>query len=649
MLLMPPRKKQRVLETDTRATRAVSVPLVLALESLLAQLVSVPSKERIVDLPLGCSFGEAALLVMQKLAETEQAVSTFVLQSMTGGGSSIIPSASSCASTSIGASEGQDILATLPTALLSHCFSFLTIPEHFSLLPQLAWCYGRFLHRRSCWPPRLVVMESNYGTTTTVRFGHGEGPVIPADALGRLGRVGFKEVKGCGPASFSLLANPATRSMECDFLELKNDVLAPLTKMTALEELVMVNVQGETDEGLRHLRGLPLTRLELSDTVAGGYGSLKMSRGILSALVGMPLKTLQLMAETMPRDFQAFLPPGLPLEDLDLCATSSVTDVTHWGLNLSHLATYPLKRLAIPFYSGGSLAALSKLPLEYLDLTGSTLSDEDLSTLRGFRIKTLFLSRCNQLSAKAFDVLSDLPLTHLDISANEAVTDASLSTLRGLPLRKLKLGFCAQLSGEGLASLSGLPLEELDLTGSGVTDANLSVLRELPLKKLHLSACSEVTGWGLVSLSGLSLQELFLDQTFVTDASLFALRGLPLTRLDFTDCNLSGDGMVFLSGLPLQELDLACNEVDDASLSALQGLPLKRLNLQGCELTGDGLVFLSDLPLTELDLAFTDVTDASLSALRGLPLKKLNLHGCDQITRAGRALLCGIHGLQIEQ
>eukprot|EP00457_Paulinella_chromatophora_P002593 gb/GEZN01002598.1/.p1 GENE.gb/GEZN01002598.1/~~gb/GEZN01002598.1/.p1 ORF type:complete len:654 (-),score=77.72 gb/GEZN01002598.1/:372-2333(-) len=648
----PPLKKQRPSVEDEG--EFTSLPLASALESLLLQAMAASQDpERSVHLPLGGSLMDVATVILQKIVATDEASVSFIFPSVGSGGSVSFArssSSSSCSSSSEGVSDasfifpsagsgesvsfvcssspssssssavshGRDLLASLPNDVISHCFSFLSNREHFTVLPRLAWFYGRFLHWASSWPPRLAVTETRDDTddeSVDVSFysessEHSRNKsVIPLHILARLGRVGFGTIviSGCGSLALSHLANPAS-SLECYSLTLK-----------------MHN--------------------------AGDTLDLQSSQSIFSGLARMPLKKCSLSCRSMTGGLQAILPLGLPLEDLSIMSHSTSTST--WASSLEHLCHYPLKRLSIS-YPGGSLAVLSKLMLDELDLGCCNLSDWDLSTLNCLSIKKLSLVNCSGLSAKAFIVLSGFPaLEELNLGFTHA-NDASLSVLQGLShLKILNLSYC-QLTGEGLVFLSGLPLEVLDLSNTNMTDSSLSALRDLHLiRNLDLSGCRQLTGEGLSFLSGLPLELLDLSDTGVTDASMSVIRDLPLLKsLRLGESNeRTGNCLSFLSGLPLEKLDMSWTGVTDASLSVLRDLPLiKNLSLASChKLTGEGLFFLSGLPLEDLNLADTNVTDASLQFVRDLPVKKLklDLHGCSKITFSGVWSLSNIRGLQI--
>eukprot|EP00457_Paulinella_chromatophora_P004377 gb/GEZN01004389.1/.p1 GENE.gb/GEZN01004389.1/~~gb/GEZN01004389.1/.p1 ORF type:complete len:511 (+),score=47.69 gb/GEZN01004389.1/:66-1598(+) len=503
------RAKKKHLQKPKEEKQLTAFPLLSALESLLAQLKFRPIREPCqseADLPLGCSLGEAATLIAQRVAMTEQAASNFVCQAEHSVGSmssaSLSLSSSSSSHPSMAATKDGDLLISLPTAVFSHVLSYLSLLEYFSVLVPLSSPYGSFLYRRSVLPfSDITVCEDK--EENAVRYGNNmEGPVIPMAVLGKLGCLGLNSItiNHVGLFSLNLLANPRTRHLTFDGLNLRNDALAPLARMTSLKTLKIKRVSGESDT-LRHLRGLPLTNLEISCETP----DRKLTGMTLDTLAGMPLKKFHLYRCII--DLKASLPRGQPLEDLSftLCKIS----------RLDHLRHYPLKRLNLAGSSGfervlsDNKSVFSELSfLEELNLSWTRVTDAGLLALHGLPLKQLNLQSCQNLTGEGLVALSGLPLEDLHLSETD-VTDACLYALHGLPLKKLSFWYCKKLTGEGLSALSDLPLEELDLSGTDVTDASLSSLTFLPLKKLNLNGCHNITRAGVACLSHVHRVNMF--------------------------------------------------------------------------------------------------------------------------------------------
>eukprot|EP00457_Paulinella_chromatophora_P003821 gb/GEZN01003829.1/.p1 GENE.gb/GEZN01003829.1/~~gb/GEZN01003829.1/.p1 ORF type:complete len:524 (-),score=24.24 gb/GEZN01003829.1/:145-1716(-) len=377
-------------------------------------------------------------------------------------------------------------LSCLPTVVLAQAFSFLSIRENFSILPRISSFYGRFLHRRSAWPPqplrvwenrtradRLKDTDKNqavfWGTASCDDEYKQQGTrsqihcetAIPSHVLKRLGRLGFSTIHGVGPRSLPLLANPATRILECRSMRLSRSALAPLARMTSLEEL-KISIWGETDEGLCQLRGLPLTSLRITDS----YAEIEMTGATRSALTGMPLKKLHVVGFMVP-DLTEFLPRGLPLEELQIWACGGVS----WNATVD-AAYFPfLKKISVLKFPSDNVAALAKFPLlEDLEFVESTLFDEDLSKLSPLPIKKLSLAGCHEFTGKGLVALAGAPLKELDLSFTD-VTDEGLLSLVGLPIEKLSLSCCRQLTDKCLTVIGSLPLQDggLDLSHTRVS------------------------------------------------------------------------------------------------------------------------------------------------------------------------------------
>lgn len=238
-----------------------------------------------------------------------------------------------------------------------------------------------------------------------------------------------------------------------------------------------------TEAGLRGLRGLPLTKLNLR------YCE-NLNNSSLENLREMPLVSLI-------------------LGSLD----SNITDA-----GLEFLVGLPLTELTLYFLDLGTsegLRHLQNMPLTHLEIIRcNVLDDANLGHLRGLPLTNLVL-KCGgpQVTEAAFDTFSEMPLNTLDLSAS-LIADSNMDLLGGLPLTDLAI-----------------------IYNSNVTDAGFLHLRGLKLTSLCLWALTEITDAALENLRGMPLTQLFLDDCVkLTDAGLSHLYGLPLKRLDVRRC-----------------------------------------------------------------------------------------------------------------
>ncbi len=191
---------------------------------------------------------------------------------------------------------------------------------------------------------------------------------------------------------------------------------------------------------------------------------------------------------------------------------------------------------------------------------------ERLDTLHGFPLKRLGLCDVQGISADTLADLSGLALESLDLSLNE-ITHKELEQLAGLPLKRLNLNFCNGVDDKALRTLVelGLPLEELEIGGLNLRDADLACLRGLPLQRLGLYDSPWLTDAGVAHLAPLPLQSLTAlpislqsltlttgpGESQITTTAVSVLEALPLQRLLLQNCTgIDADGWDRLAKLP---------------------------------------------------------------------------------------------------
>lgn len=283
---------------------------------------------------------------------------------------------------------------------------------------------------------------------TTIRVGKGVPllPITPATAeqfplLSKLilGQTGMKDT-AClaGLASFRHLTS---LSLGCSMAVLESLTSGPKAKKNAQPRRPRAHQpyfpfgRYINDSGLEHLRGLPLTELDLE-------GCQRLTdAGLASSLVGMPLRSLNLGEAYWLRETGAGVLAGLPLTSLSLRSSGSRLDAILGRLAGLHLVTLDL---------GENCEAVSGEALEHL---------------RGMPLADLSLRGCHHLEPADLAVLRALPLTKLDLGRSGGVMQAPvLEYLRGKPLTDLNLEGCRALTDAGLQVLFLLsPLLETTL------------------------------------------------------------------------------------------------------------------------------------------------------------------------------------------
>ena len=228
-------------------------------------------------------------------------------------------------------------------------------------------------------------------------------------------------------------------------------------RYSLLDDDFSLNLQGNSQLlDIRPLEELPLTHLDVSDTLVND----------LHALKGMPLKWLNISGSKV-KDLSALA--GLPLVYLDISKTA-VKDLT----------------------------PISEMQLHTLNLSESDISD--LYELVGMPLKTLTIDGSQ---VKNTDVLANLSLHHIGV---RKCTSDTLKMLKDIDVTSW------EIHGKNLKSLR--ELRDMDLSSLTIVDTrvrNVNVLRGKQLTSLKLIG-------GLINdisaVSNLPLQELYLERCY---------------------------------------------------------------------------------------------------------------------------------------
>ena len=210
---------------------------------------------------------------------------------------------------------------------------------------------------------------------------------------------------------------------------ISDDNLA-LFAMLPVRKLILTRWFELTDDGLIHLKAMPLEWLEAKWCHVSDLGLAHLS--------------------------------SLPLRHLDLSGCTHVTDA-----GLVHLARMPLQYLNLSWchaLTGVGFVHLSKMPLQHLSLFG-----------------------CSGVTDGCLSHLALLPLQHLDLRYCSQLTDAGLPHLSSMPLQYLSLSECFQITDAGLTHISSLRLRHLFVTNCMLTGASLVLLESMPLHTFHIT------------------------------------------------------------------------------------------------------------------------------------------------------------------
>eukprot|EP00457_Paulinella_chromatophora_P000990 gb/GEZN01000992.1/.p1 GENE.gb/GEZN01000992.1/~~gb/GEZN01000992.1/.p1 ORF type:complete len:1076 (+),score=180.88 gb/GEZN01000992.1/:64-3291(+) len=509
---------------DATAGPPIKMPLATVLQRLLVQLgpkglgvseaaatAQMDAEVYQVDLPDGCSIVGAVAAVLERLQETHLSRTAFEPDSEEN------PDPRSDPHSPLRypwLAQKIDFWATLPLSTMCHVFSFLPVQDHFSTLTRISSYYGRLLHRKASWPATLRIREDP--SKKEVFLGDEKTPhfcAVPAHVLAKLGRLGFPTIDGGGALALAALANPHTRVLRCSQeVELTEAALAPLDKMTRLQDLELGCCTGESDSGLIFLRGLSLVRLCLIGKEGLPVDERVPLLGATLSAFFMPLKTLRLAWINMTDTLCAL--SGLPLCELDLLHTNIKDE------DLGEICSLPLERLSLracPDITVAAVEHLSKIiTLQELSLAQCMLPMDDtfaaLSVLP--QLKTLDLSYSSKFAPSFFIQLAQFPgLQELDLR-NSGLSDNDLPTLVDLKLTRLVVRDCHALSHSGFSALGiclrrsplAGALTHLDVSGTTLSDVDLKSFSDLScLQSLDLRNCKALTETGLASFSQPSL------------------------------------------------------------------------------------------------------------------------------------------------
>lgn len=240
-----------------------------------------------------------------------------------------------------------------------------------------------------------------------------------------------------------------------------------------------------------------------------------------------------------------------------------------------------LERIDMEYSPTGSVLSLVNLPsLNYLNVNGSQVEEEEMPTLQLQRPNVSLIYRSDSLSqwwTGLDETWKQVLLEKLKISGDPSTEQLhQLTSVSSLVLERVSF-----TSLEPLAVFSNL--RKLVLFDAPIMD--LSPLRELT--KLTLLKLSQLPAIDYLAISGLTeLEELDLSNTGIEE--LIALS--KLTKLK--KLNLSGTNIKSLKGLEplilMEELDVASTDL--RSLKAVEGMnKLKKLSCFNTRLTPRGV------------------------------------------------------------
>jgi serine/threonine protein kinase/Leucine-rich repeat (LRR) protein len=292
------------------------------------------------------------------------------------------------------------------------------------------------------------------------------------------------------------------------------------------------------------------------------------------------------------------------------------------------------------------LAHLVGLPLSYLDLRGTKVSDGGLVHLEKLpKLTALYLSSKNvTVSEKRVkELAAKLPACRIEWNGvtieppDPNRTAAERFLARG---GQVRLDKHASLFGgaDGPKQLPKEPfvLVECHIADGEVTAADTALLGSCPALRGVALVRAKLPDAALAPFAGsTTLTYVNLGHNPLTDAGLAHLKGCPLTFLDVQGSKITDKGLdALVAPGRFQLCDLVTlivndTAVTDAALARLAGKgPEKYLGFARTAITDAGLAHLKGLSVADLDVTGTAVTDEGLVHLEGvIGLQKLNLTG----------------------
>lgn len=318
-------------------------------------------------------------------------------------------------------------------------------------------------------------------------------------------------------------------------------------------------------QGMTQLRSLVITD-DVDEEEGYFYGI-----GVCSELTGTGLQHLR----------------GVPLTSVDLFGCGELTDVGLRNLRRMPITTLNLRCCKRLTNAGLRYLEDKPMPLADLNLVNCDFSDEGLKALRDLPLTSLKLRNNCRITDDGLRSLENLPLTKLDVSYL-GITDRGLGFFRAMPLTDLCMSSCHEVCDAGLRVLLGLPIKFLDVSGCyRLTDSGLEHLGQLSdLSTLRLRYLVNLTEAGISSLKGAPLTDLNLKSSRVSGDVLLHLKGfsqLKCLSLNGWD-TIKDEDLENIANLPLERLDISgCKHITATGVGHLSGLNLSFLFMRSCE------------------------------------------------------------------
>ena len=308
-----------------------------------------------------------------------------------------------------------------------------------------------------------------------------------------------------------LAALPNLRTLSLAMVPVHGSAFEAFAEAKSLAEVTVSSTATLTDDGVRHLARIPnLRTLDIRNL--GSRGKVTTA-GIRLVADGRVPARFKFDPALLDDDlFVALVGKGWlygPRAATDLyprpAAANRVRRVELTGANLT---------------DRGFAALLPCVNVDFLDLTGTGVTDESLKKMAGFRwLTALHLGR-TKVTAAGLEAVAGLPLRRLSLDGRELTEDAFKAVGRMASLDGLNLSE-AKMNAGWIAHLSGLSkLKDLDVTRAAFDDAAAKVVAGMSGVETVRADETKLTDTGFADLLKLPrLKSLSVYRTGVTDAA----------------------------------------------------------------------------------------------------------------------------------
>ncbi|HEX5271354.1 MAG TPA: hypothetical protein VFW33_12735 [Gemmataceae bacterium] len=302
---------------------------------------------------------------------------------------------------------------------------------------------------------------------------------------------------------------PKLRWLHLGFTTLSGSAFEAFAGSKTLEHLTLEYVDGLTDDGVKHLAGVP-NLIELK--IGKGFEKSSLTAAAIKAIVDV----------RVPARFEFDM--RLLDDDLfeSLVKKGWLYGPTPPGLRGYEKPATPEKVRVIMLDDSkvtdkGMRAVLNCTNVESLHLQNTGVTDETFKQLSGFKKLDYLSLESTKITAAGLDAIAGLPIKHIGLQGIELTEDAFKALGKMTSLEVLWLSR-AKMKAEWLKHVAALPkLRDLNLLGADFDDAAAKYVVTMPgLKSLTLNDTKLGDAGFTELLKAPQLESLYMDGTKVT-------------------------------------------------------------------------------------------------------------------------------------